>query len=136
MTATMLKLAIPLLLALLAGGLTYLLRAERQDGTVRPHRERLSQSAIVSAVFLPLLLFVAWSPTWFAVFFTIWWTVLFATLPFGVRGQGETGEAIVMGTEAGAPQEHGMVRKLVITTALSLPLLLLVIFVVRTAELV
>ncbi len=32
-----------------------------------------------------------------ALYFIIWWTVLFAVLPFGVRTQGEAGE-IVPGT--------------------------------------
>lgn len=37
-----------------------------------------------------------------AVYFIIWWTVLFAVLPIGVRTQGEDGE-IVPGTPASAP---------------------------------
>jgi predicted secreted protein len=37
-----------------------------------------------------------------AIFFVIWWTVLFAVLPFGVRTQAESGE-IVQGTPESAP---------------------------------
>jgi len=37
-----------------------------------------------------------------AVYFVIWWTVLFAVLPFGVRSQAESGE-VTRGTEPGAP---------------------------------
>lgn len=37
-----------------------------------------------------------------ALYFLIWWTLLFAILPFGLRTQGEAGE-IVPGTPAGAP---------------------------------
>jgi predicted secreted protein len=37
-----------------------------------------------------------------ALYFVIWWTTLFAVLPFGVRTQGEAGE-IVPGTPASAP---------------------------------
>ena len=32
-----------------------------------------------------------------AIFFTMWWTVLFVTLPFGVRSQHEGGENYVVG---------------------------------------
>jgi predicted secreted protein len=37
-----------------------------------------------------------------ALYFVIWWTTLFAVLPFGVRTQSEAGE-IVPGTPASAP---------------------------------
>ncbi|MCB1508955.1 MAG: DUF1467 family protein [Hyphomicrobiaceae bacterium] len=37
-----------------------------------------------------------------AIYFVIWWIVLFATLPFGVRTQEEAGE-IVAGAPASAP---------------------------------
>jgi predicted secreted protein len=50
-----------------------------------------------------------------AMFFLIWWVVLFAVLPWGVRGQHEGGE-IVPGTDPGAPIVPGLGRKLVWTT--------------------
>lgn len=50
-----------------------------------------------------------------AVFFIIWWTVLFMVLPFGVRSQVE-GEDRVLGTDPGAPQNSKMLRKMVVTT--------------------
>ena len=37
-----------------------------------------------------------------ALYFVIWWTTLFAILPFGVRTQAEAGE-IVPGTPGSAP---------------------------------
>ena len=37
-----------------------------------------------------------------AIYVVIWWTVLFAVLPIGVRTQGEDG-VIVPGTPASAP---------------------------------
>ena len=37
-----------------------------------------------------------------AIYFVVWWTMLFAILPFGVRTQGEAGE-IVPGTPGSAP---------------------------------
>ena len=54
-----------------------------------------------------------------AIYFVIWWTVLFAVLPFGVRNASEAGEAVQQGNEAGAPVVHGMLRKIMITTVIS-----------------
>ncbi|MET3892462.1 putative secreted protein [Bosea sp. OAE506] len=54
----------------------------------------------------------------FAVYFVIWWTVLFAVLPFGVRSQVESGE-VVQGTEPGAPALPGLMRKAIITTLIA-----------------
>ena len=56
--------------------------------------------------------------TGFAIYFVIWWIVLFLTLPFGVRSQHEDGEA-APGTDPGAPIVAGMGRKLIWTTVLS-----------------
>jgi predicted secreted protein len=53
-----------------------------------------------------------------AVYFILWWTVLFAILPFGVRSQQETG-AIAPGTDPGAPTIAGMGKKLAWTTGVS-----------------
>ena len=43
--------------------------------------------------------------TMFAIYFVLWWVVLFVTLPFGVRSQHEDGEGAA-GTDPGAPV-HG-----------------------------
>jgi predicted secreted protein len=56
--------------------------------------------------------------TGFAIYFVMWWIVLFLTLPFGVRSQHEDGESIP-GTDPGAPIATGMGRKLVWTTVIS-----------------
>ena len=53
-----------------------------------------------------------------AIYFVLWWVVLFVTLPFGVRSQHEDGEG-VPGTDPGAPIASLMGRKLIWTTALS-----------------
>jgi predicted secreted protein len=53
-----------------------------------------------------------------AIFFLIWWVVLFAVLPWGVRSQHEGGE-IVPGTDPGAPVIPRLVRKLAWTTGVS-----------------
>lgn len=56
--------------------------------------------------------------TYIAVYFIIWWTVLFVTLPFGVRGQHEDG-TVNDGTEPGAPIKALMLQKVVATTVIS-----------------
>jgi predicted secreted protein len=56
--------------------------------------------------------------TAFAIYFVLWWIVLFVTLPFGVRSQHEDGEG-VPGTDPGAPIASQMGRKLIWTTAIS-----------------
>ena len=56
--------------------------------------------------------------TGFAIYFVLWWIVLFLTLPFGVRSQHEDGEG-APGTDPGAPVATEMGRKLIWTTVLS-----------------
>jgi predicted secreted protein len=56
--------------------------------------------------------------TAFAIYFVIWWIVLFVTLPFGVRSQHEDGEG-APGTDPGAPIATLMGRKLIWTTLIS-----------------
>ena len=53
-----------------------------------------------------------------AIYLVIWWTVLFAILPIGVRTQGEDG-AVVPGTPASAPTRPRLVRVALITTLVS-----------------
>ena len=53
-----------------------------------------------------------------AIYLVIWWTVLFAVLPIGVRTQGEDG-AVVPGTPASAPTRPRLVRVALITTLVS-----------------
>ena len=53
-----------------------------------------------------------------AIYLTIWWIVLFAVLPWGVRSQHESGE-ISPGTEPGAPMLPRMAAKLVWTTVVA-----------------
>ena len=56
--------------------------------------------------------------TGFAIYFVLWWIVLFVTLPFGVRSQHEDGEGVA-GTDPGAPVAARMLRKLIWTTVIS-----------------
>jgi predicted secreted protein len=50
-----------------------------------------------------------------AIYFIIWWVVLFAVLPWGVRSQQESG-SVVEGTDPGAPAVAKLGRKLIWTT--------------------
>ncbi len=59
--------------------------------------------------------------TFFAIYFVVWWLCLFLVLPFGVRNQVDAGE-YVQGTEPGAPIKARLGRIALITTALSIPL--------------
>ena len=56
--------------------------------------------------------------TGFAIYFVLWWIVLFLALPFGVRSQLEDGGG-APGTDPGAPVASRMGRKLIWTTAIS-----------------
>jgi predicted secreted protein len=53
-----------------------------------------------------------------AIYFVIWWIVLFAVLPWGVRSQHEEGE-IAPGTDPGAPVAPFLLRKAIATTLIS-----------------
>jgi predicted secreted protein len=56
--------------------------------------------------------------TAFAIYFVLWWIVLFLTLPFGVRSQHEDGVG-APGTDPGAPITTRMGTKLIWTTIIS-----------------
>ena len=59
-----------------------------------------------------------------AVYFPIWWTVLFAVLPFGVKSIQETpGAEITAGSDRGAPVAPMLLRKAIATTLISAVLL-------------
>jgi predicted secreted protein len=53
-----------------------------------------------------------------AIYLTIWFTVLFAVLPFGVRSQHEAGE-MAPGTDPGAPAAPRLLAKFAWTTLIS-----------------
>lgn len=53
-----------------------------------------------------------------AIYFLIWWIVLFVVLPWGVRSQSEVGE-MAPGTDPGAPMFHRVGMKLIWTTVVS-----------------
>ena len=53
-----------------------------------------------------------------AIYAIIWWIVLFAVLPIGVRTQAEEGE-VAPGTAESAPQHPHLLAKMVATTVLA-----------------
>jgi predicted secreted protein len=53
-----------------------------------------------------------------AIYFIIWWLVLFTVLPWGVRSQHEHGD-VSPGTDPGAPTIHGLRRKMMWTTVVA-----------------
>jgi predicted secreted protein len=69
-----------------------------------------------------------------AIYFIIWWTVLFAVLPWGVRSQHEDG-AISPGSDPGAPAIPQLRRKLTWTTIVA-ALVFVLWYVVYTYRLV
>jgi predicted secreted protein len=61
---------------------------------------------------------MAWT-TALAIYFIIWWVVLFAVLPFGVRNAGEAGLDVGPGHDPGAPTIPALKAKLVWTTVVA-----------------
>jgi predicted secreted protein len=130
-TGTFYSIFVPFALALMTALVSFIMRNELADGTERPLRQRLTFSGAAFAIVLPLALLAAFLPTWFAVYYIVWWVTLFAVLPFGIRSQHEAGE-VAEGTEAGAPEKPAIPRKLIITTLVSIPvfgLLVLALYV-------
>ncbi len=54
-----------------------------------------------------------------AVYFLIWWVMLFAILPFGLKTQEEDGD-VTLGTTSSAPSGRHVGRALILTTVVSL----------------
>ncbi len=53
-----------------------------------------------------------------AVYFVLWWLVLFAMLPFGLKTQEEDGD-VTLGTVSSAPKGPHMLRAVIRTTIVS-----------------
>ena len=54
-----------------------------------------------------------------AIYFVIWWIVLFAMLPIGVRTSEEVGEKIAPGNADSAPHMPMLLPKMVATTVMA-----------------
>lgn len=53
-----------------------------------------------------------------AIYFVIWWTTLFAVLPFGIRSQIEAGE-VSPGSDPGAPARTRFGRVMLVNTLIA-----------------
>jgi predicted secreted protein len=69
-----------------------------------------------------------------AIYFIIWWLVLFLTLPFGVRNSHESGADVEIGHEPGAPVNPRLWRKALVTTILA-TLVFAVFYYLKTHDL-
>jgi len=69
--------------------------------------------------------------TGFAIFLTIWWTVLFAVLPLGTVTHAEAGIDKGDGGDPGAPVNPNLKRKFITTTWVSAILFAIVWMVVQ-----
>ncbi len=54
-----------------------------------------------------------------AIYLVIWWIVLFAVLPFGVRTSDEAGEAVNPGNADSAPHRPQLLLKMLATTVVA-----------------
>jgi predicted secreted protein len=54
-----------------------------------------------------------------AIYFIIWWVVLFAVLPIGIRNAQEAGEQVEAGHEPGAPVNPQLGHKALVTTIIA-----------------
>lgn len=72
-------------------------------------------------------------PSLLAVYFVVWWTVLFVVLPLDVERQRE--DETTLGTDQGAPAAPRLVKKAFVTTAISAILMVLGVAIVRYFDL-
>jgi predicted secreted protein len=66
--------------------------------------------------------------TGLAIYATIWWVVIFAVLPWGIR----TPDKVEIGHASGAPENPRIVLKALVTTAISAVIWLAIELVVRS----
>lgn len=62
-----------------------------------------------------------------AVYFVLWWLVLFAVLPFGVKSFEEM-EDVTLGTDRGAPHQPKLAVKMLVTSVIA-GILLAIVYV-------
>jgi len=72
------------------------------------------------------------TPMALAIFFTTWFIVLFAVLPFGVRSQHEAGD-MVEGTDPGAPVAPKLWWKALWTTVVTAIVFGLIVLLAKLA---
>jgi predicted secreted protein len=64
-----------------------------------------------------------------AIFLVTWWIVLFAVLPWGIRTQ-EEDESVVPGSAPSAPIRPLLLRKALVTTAISVAIFVLIYWLI------
>ncbi|HYE45182.1 MAG TPA: DUF1467 family protein [Caulobacter sp.] len=69
--------------------------------------------------------------TAFAIYLTLWWTVLFAVLPLGNRTYHEEGVKVTDGGDPGAPVNPNLKKKFITTTWVSAVAWLIVMAIVK-----
>jgi len=72
-----------------------------------------------------------------AIYVITWWLVLFAVLPFGVRNREEASSDpsfLILGTDAGAPQKPMLLKKLIATSLVSVPVAILLQLFIQYVE--
>jgi predicted secreted protein len=69
-----------------------------------------------------------------AIYTFIWWIVLFAVLPFGVRTQHEAG-SVVPGTPESAPEKPRLLRIFLINTVVA-TIVFAIVYVIITYKLI
>jgi len=57
-------------------------------------------------------------------FIIVWWIAFFTTLPFGIRGAGETGEEVARGNDPGAPSNPKLKTKALVASGIALPIVI------------
>jgi predicted secreted protein len=65
----------------------------------------------------------------FVLFSMIWFLVLFLSLQINITTQGDTGD-VVHGTHASSPEGFSLKKRVLVTTAISVPLCALVVFTI------
>ncbi|PHR61395.1 MAG: hypothetical protein COA43_03330 [Robiginitomaculum sp.] len=65
-----------------------------------------------------------------AIYFVVWWFMLFTVLPWGVKGQYEDG-GVVKGTEPGAPSKPVMKKKMIQNSVLSLVVWAIIMVIIK-----
>jgi predicted secreted protein len=69
-----------------------------------------------------------------AIYIFIWWTALFAVLPFGVRTQQEEG-SVVPGTPESAPAKPRLLRVVIINTIIA-TIIFVIVYLIITFKLI
>ena len=69
--------------------------------------------------------------TGFAIYLTIWWTVLFAVLPLGTQTYAEAGLDVKDGGDPGAPVNPNLKKKFITTTWVSASIWLVLMIVIK-----